>query len=74
MESQSTFPRGLLTSEGATPIITGIVNPMITGYNGSYLGQNAVSDHELHTHIDDEGNWTKRWKLSESLTQEKLSL
>jgi hypothetical protein len=43
-------------------------------YNGSYLNQNAVSDHELHTHINDEGNWTKLWELSESLTKEKFSL
>lgn len=43
-------------------------------YNGSYLNQNAVSDHELHTHINDEGNWAELWELSESLTKERFSL
>ena len=42
--------------------------------NGSYLNQNAVSDHELHAHINDEGNWTELWELSESLTKENFCL
>ncbi|CAG8887031.1 unnamed protein product [Penicillium egyptiacum] len=68
------IPPWTTTSEGAATVITGMVDPTIAEYNGSYLSQNAVSDHELHTHINDEGNWTKLWELSESLTQERFPL
>ncbi|KAJ5382854.1 Short-chain dehydrogenase/reductase SDR [Penicillium concentricum] len=68
------IPPWTTTSEGAATVITGMVDPTIARYNGSYLSQNAVSDHELHTHINDEDNWTKLWELSESLTQEKFLL
>ncbi|KAJ5486050.1 Short-chain dehydrogenase/reductase SDR [Penicillium desertorum] len=68
------IPPWTTTSEGAATVITGMIDPTIAEYNGSYLNQNAVSDHELHTHINDEGNWTKLWELSESLTKEKFSL
>jgi hypothetical protein len=46
----------------------------ILGFNGSYLNQNAVSDHELHTHINDTTNWARLWELSENLTSEKFTL
>ncbi|KGO67781.1 Short-chain dehydrogenase/reductase SDR [Penicillium italicum] len=68
------IPPWTTTSEGAATVITGMIDPTIAEYNGSYLSQNAVSDHELHTHINDEDNWTKLWELSESLTQNKFSL
>ncbi|CAG8088290.1 unnamed protein product [Penicillium olsonii] len=62
------------TSEGAATVITAMIDPTITGYNGSYLNQNAISDHELHTHLRDSNNWTKLWGLSEVLTGETFSL
>ncbi|KAJ5494232.1 Short-chain dehydrogenase/reductase SDR [Penicillium fimorum] len=68
------IPPWTTTSEGAATVITAMVDPTIAEYNGSYLSQNAVSDHELHTHIYDEDNWTKLWKLSEDLTKEEFSL
>ncbi|KAJ5185421.1 Short-chain dehydrogenase/reductase SDR [Penicillium cf. griseofulvum] len=68
------IPPWTSTSEGAATVITGMIDPTISGYNGSYLNKNAVSDHELHTHINDEENWTKLWDLSEDLTKEKFSL
>lgn len=54
-------------SEGAATIITGMVDPTIDSFNGSYLHNNAVADEELHSHIVDEANWDKLWELSESL-------
>ncbi|KZN93062.1 Retinol dehydrogenase [Penicillium chrysogenum] len=68
------IPPWTTTSEGAATVITGMIDPTIAEDNGSYLNQNAVSDHELHTHINDEGNWTKLWELSESLTKENFCL
>ncbi|KAJ5257802.1 hypothetical protein N7505_001942 [Penicillium chrysogenum] len=67
-------PPWTTTSEGAATVITGMIDPTIAEDNGSYLNQNAVSDHELHAHINDEGNWTKLWELSESLTKENFCL
>ncbi|KAJ5827185.1 Short-chain dehydrogenase/reductase SDR [Penicillium robsamsonii] len=72
--NQIEIPPWTTTSEGAATVITGMTDPTIAGYNGSYLSQNAVADHELHTHINDEDNWIKLWKLSEDLTREKFSL
>ncbi|KAJ5158660.1 Short-chain dehydrogenase/reductase SDR [Penicillium coprophilum] len=68
------IPPWTTASEGAATVITGMIDPTIAKYNGSYLSKNAVSDHELHTHINDENNWTKLWELSENLTQETFSL
>ncbi|CAI7589120.1 unnamed protein product [Penicillium glandicola] len=68
------IPPWTTTSEGAATVITGMIDPTIAGYNGSYLSQNAVSDHQLHAHINDESNWTKLWELSENLTKEKFLL
>ncbi|KAJ5860294.1 Short-chain dehydrogenase/reductase SDR [Penicillium soppii] len=68
------IPPWTSTSEGAATVITGMVDPAISGYNGSYLNQNAVSDHELHSHINDTNNWTRLWELSENLTQQNFSL
>lgn len=42
--------------------------------SGSYLNQNAVSDHELHTHLTNTTNWTKLWDLSENMTSETFSV
>ncbi|KAJ5799554.1 uncharacterized protein N7518_001622 [Penicillium psychrosexuale] len=67
-------PPWTTTSEGAATIITGMLDPTIAGYNGAYLNRNAVADDELHAHLNDEGNWSKLWELSERLTQEKFSL
>ncbi|KAJ5950933.1 Short-chain dehydrogenase/reductase SDR [Penicillium vulpinum] len=67
------IPPWTTTSEGAATVITGMVDPTIAGFNGSYLSRNAVSDHELHAHINDEDNWIKLWELSEDLIQEKFS-
>lgn len=69
------IPPWTTTSEGAATVITGMIDPCpYPEHNGSYLSQNAVSDHELHTHINDKGNWAKLWELSETLTQGKFSL
>ncbi|KAJ5135724.1 uncharacterized protein N7515_005002 [Penicillium bovifimosum] len=68
------FPPWTSTSEGAATVITGMVDPTIAEYCGSYLNQNAVADHELHTHINDKDNWARLWELSERLTGEKFSL
>ncbi|CAG8014267.1 unnamed protein product [Penicillium salamii] len=62
------------TSEGASTVITAMIDPTITDYAGSYLNQNAISDHELHTHLRDTDNWTKLWNMSEDLTGEKFAL
>ncbi|KXG46852.1 Short-chain dehydrogenase/reductase SDR [Penicillium griseofulvum] len=72
--NQMDIPPWTTTSEGAATVITGMIDPTISEYNGSFLNKNAVSDHELHTHLKDEGNWTKLWDLSEDLTKEKFSL
>jgi hypothetical protein len=85
------IPPWTTASEGAATVITGMLDPTISGkysiirrpststksitaFNGSYLNQNAVSDHELHTHINDTTNWTRLWELSENLTGEKFTL
>ncbi|KAJ5576713.1 hypothetical protein N7535_003639 [Penicillium sp. DV-2018c] len=62
------------TSEGAANILTGMIDPTIAAYTGSYLCQNAVADRDLHTHVNDHDNWTRLWELSEDLTGEKFSL
>jgi hypothetical protein len=46
----------------------------LSEYAGSFLDKNAVADDELHSHITDEGNWTRLWDLSEKLTQEEFTL
>ncbi|KAJ5561894.1 hypothetical protein N7535_003642 [Penicillium sp. DV-2018c] len=68
------YPPGTGTSEGAATIITGMIDPTIAEYNGSYLCQNAVADEDLHTHVNDQHNWTRLWELSEDLTGEKFLL
>ncbi|KAJ5561898.1 hypothetical protein N7461_000659 [Penicillium sp. DV-2018c] len=68
------YPPVTGTSEGAATIITGMLDPTIAEYNGSYLYQNAVADQDLHTHVNDQDNWTRLWELSENLTGEKFSL
>ncbi|KAJ6091784.1 hypothetical protein N7467_003753 [Penicillium canescens] len=68
------IPPWTTTSEGAATVITGMIDPTIAEYAGSFLNQNAVADNELHSHITDEGNWKRLWDLSEKLTQEKFTL
>ncbi|KAJ5358126.1 hypothetical protein N7541_005284 [Penicillium brevicompactum] len=62
------------TSEGAATVITAMIDPTIKDYSGSYLNQNAVSDHELHTHLTNTANWAELWEMSEDMTSEKFSV
>ncbi|KAJ5713908.1 uncharacterized protein N7483_011089 [Penicillium malachiteum] len=61
-------------SEGASTMITGMIDPTISGHNGAYLKQNALADDELHRHVLKEENWTRLWELSEELIQESFSV
>lgn len=51
-----------------------MLDPTIEGFNGSFLHNNAIADDELHSHIRDERNWEKLWKLSEKLIGEDFAL
>ncbi|KAJ5122447.1 Short-chain dehydrogenase/reductase SDR [Penicillium atrosanguineum] len=46
-------------SEGAATMITGMIDPTITDFTGSFLKQNAVADEELHSQVRDEQLWTE---------------
>ncbi|OQD74887.1 hypothetical protein PENDEC_c009G02810 [Penicillium decumbens] len=61
-------------SEGAATMITGMIDPTIAGFTGSFLRQNAVANEVLHSQIQDEQNWTRLWELSESFIGEKYPL
>ncbi|KAJ6119874.1 Short-chain dehydrogenase/reductase SDR [Penicillium sp. IBT 18751x] len=61
-------------SEGAATMITGMIDPTIAEFTGSFLKQNAVANDELHSQVRDEQLWTKLWKMSEGFIGEKYSL
>ncbi|KAJ6036396.1 hypothetical protein N7540_000675 [Penicillium herquei] len=61
-------------SEGASTMITGMIDTTISDHNGAYLKQNALADDELHRHVLNEDNWTRLWELSEELIQEQFSI
>jgi NAD(P)-dependent dehydrogenase (short-subunit alcohol dehydrogenase family) len=68
-----TIPPWTSRSEGAATMITGMIDPTIADSNGSYLNKNAVSDDELHTHVEEQQNWKRLWELGEDFIQEKFS-
>ncbi|KAJ5243099.1 uncharacterized protein N7469_001426 [Penicillium citrinum] len=61
------FPPWTGRSEGAANIVTGMIDPTIAGFNGSFISQNAIADDDLHSHIRDEENWTRLWDMSEEM-------
>jgi hypothetical protein len=69
-----TFPPFTGASEGASTLITAMVDPTIEKSNGAYLHHNAVADEELTSHILNRENWTKLWELSEKLIGEPFAV
>lgn len=61
-------------SEGASTLITAMVDPTIEESNGAFLHHNAVADEELTSHVLDRANWTKLWELSEKLVGEPFNV
>ncbi|KAJ5599401.1 hypothetical protein N7450_000468 [Penicillium hetheringtonii] len=61
------FPPWTGRSEGAANIVTGMIDPTIADFNGSFISQNAIADDDLHSHIRDEENWTRLWDMSEEM-------
>ena len=68
------LPPWTTRSEGAATIITGMLDPDITGYSGSFLHNNAVADEELHSHILSQENSVKLWELSEKFIRKVFDL
>ncbi|KAJ2975725.1 hypothetical protein NQ176_g5363 [Zarea fungicola] len=68
------LPEWTTVSEGAATIVTGMIDPTIENFNGSFLHNNAVADEELTTFINNVENWDKLWALSEKLIGESFSL
>ncbi|KAM0253926.1 hypothetical protein ACHAQJ_007048 [Trichoderma viride] len=69
-----TFPPFTGASEGASTLITAMVDPTIEKSNGAFLHHNAVADEELTSHILNHDNWTKLWELSEKLIGEPFTV
>jgi NAD(P)-dependent dehydrogenase (short-subunit alcohol dehydrogenase family) len=61
-------------SEGAATMITGMLDPTITDFTGSFLKQNALANEELHSQVRDEQLWTRLWEMSEGFIGEKYPL
>ncbi|UKZ77999.1 hypothetical protein TrVFT333_005733 [Trichoderma virens FT-333] len=62
------------TSEGASTLITAMIDPTIKGAQGAYLYQNTVGDDDLTSFVLNRENWTKLWELSEKLIGEPFTV
>lgn len=62
------------TSEGASTLITAMIDPTIEGAQGAYLYQNTVGDDDLTSFVLNRENWTKLWELSEKLIGEPFTV
>ncbi|KAH0527706.1 hypothetical protein TsFJ059_002661 [Trichoderma semiorbis] len=62
------------TSEGASTLITAMVDPTIEEAHGAFLHQNAPAEDHLTSHILNRDNWTKLWELSEKLIGEPFTI
>ncbi|KAL6896195.1 NAD(P)-binding protein [Trichoderma longibrachiatum] len=61
-------------SEGASTLITAMVDPTIEDASGAFLSRNAVADEQLTSWILNRENWAKLWELSEKLIGEHFSI
>lgn len=62
------------TSEGASNLITAMLDPTIEEAHGAYLHQNAPAEDHLTSHVLNRDNWTKLWELSEKLVGEPFTV
>ncbi|KAL6858561.1 NAD(P)-binding protein [Trichoderma novae-zelandiae] len=60
-------------SEGASTLITAMIDPTIEDASGAFLSRNAVADEQLTSWILNRENWIKLWELSEKLIGEPFS-
>lgn len=61
-------------SEGASTLITAMVDPTIEDASGAFLSRNAVADEQLTSWILNRENWVKLWELSEKLIGEPFAI
>ncbi|KAH0498791.1 hypothetical protein TgHK011_006028 [Trichoderma gracile] len=61
-------------SEGASTLITAMVDPTIEDASGAFLSRNAVADEQLTSWILNRDNWVKLWELSEKLIGEPFAI
>lgn len=61
-------------SEGASTLITAMIDPTIEDSNGAYLHHNAVAEDEVTSHVLNRDHWTRLWALSEKLIGEPFNV